>query len=520
MADSKISALTNYTTPASTDVLAIVDIGGGTVTKKITWGNLFTSPTLITPALGTPVSGVMTNVTGLPTAGLVNNAVTNAKAAQMATKTYKGRTSALTGDAEDVAVATLKTDLVLVKGDVGLGSVDNTTDAGKPVSTAQQTALDLKANLASPTFTGTVVLPNSQILTTPVFTGLPTGTGVASAATVSTLVARDANANISADSVLQGYTTTVTAAGTTTLTVDSTYLQFFTGSTTQTLTLPVATTLVLGQQFYIRNNSTGAVTINSSGANVVRILAGNTRAIATCILASGTTAASWSVMYVGISITDGKILTASNTLTLAGTDATTMTFPTTSATIARTDAAQTFTGVQTFVAPILGTPTSVTLTNATGLPIAGLVNSTSAALGLGTIELGHATDTTIARSSAGVATIEGVRIDTVATTTEVSNATPAPAITATRHTHTITALAAAATFGVPTSSIALTDDNTLLIRIKDNATARALVWNAIFRASSDLALPSTTVVSKTLYLGFKYNVADTKWDLLSLLNNI
>ena len=39
---------------------------------------------------------------------------------------------------------------------VGLGSVDNTTDIGKPISTATQTALDLKAPLASPTFTGTV----------------------------------------------------------------------------------------------------------------------------------------------------------------------------------------------------------------------------------------------------------------------------------------------------------------------------------------------------------------------------
>ena len=38
---------------------------------------------------------------------------------------------------------------------VGLGNVDNTSDANKPVSTAGQTALDLKANLASPTFTGT-----------------------------------------------------------------------------------------------------------------------------------------------------------------------------------------------------------------------------------------------------------------------------------------------------------------------------------------------------------------------------
>jgi hypothetical protein len=44
----------------------------------------------------------------------------------------------------------------LAKAKVGLGSVDNTSDAAKPVSTAQQTALNLKANLASPAFTGTV----------------------------------------------------------------------------------------------------------------------------------------------------------------------------------------------------------------------------------------------------------------------------------------------------------------------------------------------------------------------------
>lgn len=48
-----------------------------------------------------------------------------------------------------------------------------------------------------------------------------------------------------------------------------------------------------------------------------------------------------------ISRAASKTLTLNNTLTLAGTDSTTMTFPTTSATIARTDAAQTFTGLQT-----------------------------------------------------------------------------------------------------------------------------------------------------------------------------
>lgn len=46
--------------------------------------------------------------------------------------------------------------VTLVKADVGLANVDNTSDVNKPVSTVQQTALNLKANLASPAFTGTV----------------------------------------------------------------------------------------------------------------------------------------------------------------------------------------------------------------------------------------------------------------------------------------------------------------------------------------------------------------------------
>lgn len=51
----------------------------------------------------------------------------------------------------------------ITKSMVGLSNVDNTTDAGKPVSTATQTALNLKAPLASPTFTGTVTLPTSLL---------------------------------------------------------------------------------------------------------------------------------------------------------------------------------------------------------------------------------------------------------------------------------------------------------------------------------------------------------------------
>ena len=55
---------------------------------------------------------------------------------------------------ETLTNKTITSPLGLVKGDVGLGNVDNTSDTSKPVSTATQTALDLKANLAGATFTG------------------------------------------------------------------------------------------------------------------------------------------------------------------------------------------------------------------------------------------------------------------------------------------------------------------------------------------------------------------------------
>ena len=70
---------------------------------------------------------------------------------------------------------------------IGLGNVDNTADTAKPVSTTQQTALDLKANLANPTFTGTVTIPAGAsisgfaTLANPTFTGtvtIPAGASI------------------------------------------------------------------------------------------------------------------------------------------------------------------------------------------------------------------------------------------------------------------------------------------------------------------------------------------------------
>lgn len=76
--------------------------------------------------------------------------------------------------------------VTLVKADVGLGNVDNTSDIDKPVSTAQQTALNLKADLASPTFTGTVSGITAAMVGAPAGSGTSTGanTGDDTAATI------------------------------------------------------------------------------------------------------------------------------------------------------------------------------------------------------------------------------------------------------------------------------------------------------------------------------------------------
>lgn len=117
-----------------------------------------------------------------------------------------------------------------------------------------------------------------------------------------------------AHNVIGGFVTTATAAGTTVLTVASNGTQAFTGATTQIITLPVVTTFPqTGLSYRIVNSSTGILTINSSGANIVASLGPNSEAIVTCILLTGTTAASWSVTYVQNELTYDVTLTQSAT---------------------------------------------------------------------------------------------------------------------------------------------------------------------------------------------------------------
>jgi hypothetical protein len=78
---------------------------------------------------------------------------------------------------------------------------------------------------------------------------------------------------------------------------------------------------------------------------------------------------------------------------------------------------------------------------------------------------------------------------------------------------TITAQAAPLTLANPTGTF--TEGQSLIIRIKDNATARAITYGTNYRAIG-VTLPTTTVLSKTTYLGIIYNDSDSKWDVIGV----
>lgn len=127
------------------------------------------------------------------------------------------------------------------------------------------------------------------------------------------------------------------------------------------------------------------------------------------------------------------------------------------------------------------------------------------------LAINNVDNTSNATERAATATLSGKRItprvDTVASASTVTPTGDASDL------YTVTALAAAATIAAPSGTPV--NGQKLLLRIKDNGTARALTWNAIYRIVG-VVLPTTTVISKTTYVGCIYNSADTKWDVIAV----
>jgi hypothetical protein len=378
----------------------------------------------------------------------LNTAISDADVATLAgTETLTNKT---------LTSPVINTPTGITKTDVGLANLDNTSDANKPVSTATQTALDLKANLANPTFTGTV---NAAALT---LSGDLTVNGTTT--TVNSTTVNVTNAFVFEGTTADAFETTLTvtdptadrtitlpdAAGTVQLRVadvDDTEIGYLNGVTSAIQTqldgkvdeslfdakgdIIVASAdntpakLGVGTNGYILTANSGATNGVEWAAAPISLPSqtGNSGKYLTTdgSTASWGTVSSYSAPTIGsTSIASGATVSNIDGLTINST-----TIPS-SATLLTSGGA-------------LGTPSSGTLTNATGLPISGLTSSTSAALGLGTIELGHATDTTIARGSAGVVTIEGVNIVTTSSTDTLTNKTLSSAIATTALTLNATA---------------------------------------------------------------------------------
>ena len=88
--------------------------------------------------------------------------------------------------------------------------------------------------------------------------------------------------------------------------------------------------------------------------------------------------------------------------------------------------------------------------------------------------------------------------------------------------YAITALANALTINADANA-SPADGQKILFRFKDNGTARALTWTTgstnSFRAIG-VTLPTTTVVSRIVYVGCVYNSADTRWDAVAVAQEV
>jgi hypothetical protein len=164
VANKKITELTEAASAGVDDVLAVVDIATPE-TKKIKVSNLKTSLNIQKSDVGLgdvdntsdadkPVSTATQTALGL-----------KANSADVYTKTESDSNFEAKNANIQSHISSTSNPHSVTKSQVGLANVDNTSDANKPVSTATQTALNLKANLASPALTGTPTAPTAAAAT-------------------------------------------------------------------------------------------------------------------------------------------------------------------------------------------------------------------------------------------------------------------------------------------------------------------------------------------------------------------
>jgi len=281
-----------------------------TGTEANTWGTVVNDE--ITALLDSAVAGTTTitsdaDVTLTTTAGLANQArqaiilwtasgtVTRNITAPAQSKTYMVINA--TGSTQSIVLRGVgpTTGITVVAGEKCVAAwngsdfvkIATTTVDGVSTFSAGTTGFTPStATSGAVTLSGTLAVANGG-------TGVTSSTG-----TGSVVLGTDPTLSLPViNNIKMGFTSTATAAGTTTLTASSNHYQRFTGTTTQTIVLPVTSTLAEGVTYAIENTSTGNLTVNSSGGNLVVTVIPGVTVQCMCIGTTLTTAADWDPEY-------------------------------------------------------------------------------------------------------------------------------------------------------------------------------------------------------------------------------
>jgi len=298
----RVSAVTNTliqisTTQITSGVLPFAQGGANAITY--TTGTFLTSNgTAFVSVANTGTAGTYANAAYIPV---------------ITTDAY-GRVSAVTNTA--IAIDTA----AITSGTLADARLPATGTAGTYANAAYVPVITTDSKGRVTAITNTAIVISAAAITSGTLAVAQGGTGVTTSTGTGSVVLNTAP-TISLptiDNIKMGYTTTVTAAGTTTLTSASNNYQRFTGSTTQTVVLPVTSTLVAGVAYEIENASTGNLTVNSSGGNLVVTIIPGVTVQCKCIGTTLTTAADWDAEYNEFSTITGTgavVLNTAPTLT-------------------------------------------------------------------------------------------------------------------------------------------------------------------------------------------------------------